>query len=187
MNLQDVSNFLLQQPADQAYEWVHNALNDAQNVSQSLNWWLGLAEVASFRARGRSASDDSPNLPWAKIAIETYEYLIGKTKNKHGASLPYEQSMMLLRTYCIVKLGSVPGDPILDVNDIIQWFFQKKEMSFDEAQERAQDWRKGSLEEIRNLRYVKNRLSVIKYLVQNYPLETNKELDDWLALWEKLP
>ena len=186
MSLQDLSNFLLQQPADQAYEWVHNALTGVQNVPEGFNW-LGLAEVASSRARGRGGSDDSPNLMWARTAIEIYEYLIGKTKNKHSTSLSYEQSMMLLRAFCIVKLGSVPGDPILDVNDIIQWFFQNKEMSFDKAQEKAWNWRERPLEEIRNLRYIKNRLSVLKYLFRNYPLETSRELDDWLALWDKLP
>jgi len=185
VNKDELLHFLLQQSADQTFEWIQNAWRDTQLVPKDFNW-LGLAEVAAFQARrGNEFSTRLPDLVWAKIAIAIYEYLIEKTGRAHKQS--FELSIMSLRAHCIIALGSVPDDPILDVNRIVQWFFQNVEMTLDEAREKAANWKERPLEEIRELRYIKNRLSIIKPLFLKESLECNQELSDWLELQEDLP
>lgn len=176
---------LLQQSPAQLYQWVQAIREGLEQVPQDFNW-LGLAEAAALRARfGDDQTSSQPDLEWAKVAILIYNQIISEATPVYRASL--ERSVMSLKAYLIDKLGIVPDDPILDVNQIVQWFFEKLHISLKEAEEKAALWQSLAKEEILELRQIKNRLAIIKTLAESNLLPPNQELSAWLALREKLP
>lgn len=106
-------------------------------------------------------------------------------------------SSMKLRAYMILRLGSVPGNPVLDMERIICWFFDLLNMSLEEATRKAASWQEGlktgnpfkelTWDDVRALRYIKSRLSVIKELSKSNEFKPTEELSAWLALWKELP
>jgi len=141
--------------------------------------WLGLAEGASFEAQ--SASD----LAWAEVAISVYERLAAEANSSAQESLMI--SAMLLRVSMIARLGSVPGHLVLDLDQIIRWFRDRQMMSCDSVAKKAANWHSCNIEEIRELRRIKNPLGVISILADSDKYVLNSELKNWLSLREKLP
>ncbi len=166
-------------------QWVQSVRAGLKQVPHDFNW-SGLAEAAALRARyGNDQTSSQPDLEWAKVAILIYSYLMDEVDSPNRASL--EHSEMSLKAYLTGKLGAVPNDPILDVDQIIQWFFENLHISLDEAEKKASSWRKLAKEEILELQQIKNRLAIIKTLADSNLLPPNQELSAWLALREKLP
>jgi hypothetical protein len=171
-------NKLIQQDAAEVKDWLRRVESDEQEPPAGFNW-LGLAEAAAFDAQ--SASD----LAWAEVAITVYERLAESTNPSGRESLMLSSKM--LRAAMIAKLGAVPDHPILDLDQIICWFERSLTMSYQEATEKAANWRKCNPEEIRELRRIKNRLQVISVLADSDKYSLNPELKAWLELREKLP
>jgi hypothetical protein len=171
-------NKLIQQDAAEVKDWLRRVESDEQEPPAGFNW-LGLAEAAAFDAQ--SASD----LAWAEVALAVYERLAAKT-NPSGRE-PLMLSSMMLRAAMIAKLGAVSSHPILDLDQIICWFERSLAMSYQEATEKAANWRNCNPEEIRELRRIKNRLQVISVLADSGKYSLNPELKAWLELREKLP
>lgn len=199
----ELLNRLLQQEPTQVYAWIQDAWEGSEKVPEGFNW-LGLAEVATSNATSeRGAVSSRLNLDWAKVAISIYHYLIGAANPKTLASL--EDSMMHLKAYCIEKCGVVANDPVLDIDQIVQWFFHNLELSPEEVKKKIESWRelirtpswnkviaspdwKGlSVEDMRELRRIKNKLSVLKSLSACNLLPPKQEVHEWLALYEQLP
>lgn len=172
-------NELLQQDAASVKAWLKQTELDLLKLPEEFNW-LGLAEAAAFEAQ--SASD----ITWAEVAILVYERLTAETTN-NSTRESLMISSMLLRAAMIAKFGSVPGHPVLDIDSIIHWFYNSLTITHDSAVQKAANWRSCNIEEIRELRRIKNRLGIISVLADSEKYILNQELKDWLALREKLP
>lgn len=196
-------NSLLKKKPVQVQVWLKSIWTKEQQVSEEFNW-LGLAEVAASLARENLAFKDNLfALEWAKIATSVYEFLAESNSNTFAKN-SFTQSSMLLRSNMIFKLGNLLDDPVLDAEEIVNWFFKELKFSYKEAIQKSSLWRELSpekyeelaknekqlelaLEEIRDLREIKNRLAVIRVLTQNELFKPNEEIKAWNALWEKLP
>ena len=169
---------LLQQDARSVLAWLKNIESDFIKPPFGFNW-LGLAEAATFEAQ--SASD----LVWAMVAILVYEQLAAEANSSAQESLMI--SAMLLRASMIARFESVPGHLVLDLDQIMRWFCDRQMMSWDSVAKKAANWRSCNIEEIRELRRIKNRLRVISILAESDKSILNSELNNWLSLREKLP
>jgi hypothetical protein len=106
---------------------------------------------------------------------------------------------MYLRANMIARLGDVPGHPVLDTSRVTDWFREGLPMPLGEAERAAAEWRErldagkvgemtdAEVEKVRRLRQVKNRLGVIRHLVERGGLTPDPELRAWLTLRERLP
>jgi hypothetical protein len=165
--------------------WLKQVWSGQLQSPENFNWH-GFAEAAAFDAR--SNLDNSSlvsSLSWAEVATSVYEHL-GNSASESAAEL-YRNSSMLLRTAMIAKLGSVPGNPVLDIDQVVNWFFNELKISPDEANKKATNWRNCNIQEIRELRKIKNRLNIISVLIESDKLTPNQKLSTWLSLKSKLP
>jgi hypothetical protein len=94
---------------------------------------------------------------------------------------------MLLRTAMIAEFGSVDDHLVLDSNQIIYWFFHSLTMSLDEVTQKAENWKELNIEDIRELRRIKNRLNIIVVLAESDKFMINEEIRAWLSLRDRLP
>jgi len=204
MNKIEAANLLktlLQQDIEQVQSWLKSVLLEQEQVPENFNW-LGLAEICTFNAQElvcTSNKDHLCSLAWAEISISIYDYLARKN---HKFSDRYLSSSMSLRAYMIIKIGNISGHTILDVKQVLNWFFSKLKFSYEEALIKATAWRDvwsknnpddsqnyfdANLENIRDLKDVKHRLRIIKILYENRKIIPTKEISNWISLWEKLP
>ncbi|MEH1938452.1 MAG: hypothetical protein V7L14_33065 [Nostoc sp.] len=193
---------LLQKDTDEVQVWLRMVWAEQQQVPEKFNW-LGLAEVSTFKAqelaKEESNESHSESLAWAQVATSVYEFL---AENNPSFSERYLDSLMGLRAYMILKFGAIPRNPVLDIQQIVNWFFENLHISYQEALIKATDWREalaannpeetqkkfdGELEDFRKLRLIKNRLGIIKRLSKSKDFLPNEELNIWISLWEKLP
>ncbi|WP_335017143.1 hypothetical protein [Nostoc sp.] len=140
----EATNFLrvlLQKDPEQVRTWLRMVWAEQQQVPEKFNW-LGLAEVSTFRAQElaneESNESHSESLTWAEIASSVYEFL---AENNLSFSERYLDSLMGLRTYMILKFGALPGNRVLDIQQIVNWFFDNLHISYEEALIKATDWR----------------------------------------------
>ncbi|HLP91157.1 MAG TPA: hypothetical protein VK184_21580 [Nostocaceae cyanobacterium] len=179
-----LNELLLQNPSD-VKVWLKRVWLDQEKVPEEFNW-LGLAEAAAFEARsGERNVTNTSNIFWAEIAISVYDYLASQANSGTGES--FIISSMLLRAAMIADYGSVFGHPVLDSNQIIHWFFHSLKMSLDEVIQNTANWKDNNIENIRELRRIKNRLKVILVLTESDKFKPDEELKAWLSLREKLP
>ena len=171
-------NHLLQQEPAKVENWLEGVLLNQLEIPHDFNW-LGLAEAASLNARTKN------DLNWAKLAVRIYKHLeqTADLREKKALSL----SSMNLRAYFIKRFGVLPGDSLLDLTRLVQWFMAQLSLSIDEANEDASRWTKLSIERIRELRDIKNQLAVFEQLANSSCLENYPELNLWLKLRNKLP
>lgn len=177
-------NELLQHDATEVRDWLKQVWSGQLPSPINFNWH-GLAEAAAFDAR-LDYGDNSPfiNLSWAEVATSIYDYLAQRAGSGGESFLI---SSMLLRAAMIAELGAIPGHPVLDIDKVINWFYDSLKMSLDEAMTKADNWKNCSFEEIRELRKIKNRLKIIFVLAESDKIISNNELSTWLAIRDKLP
>jgi len=164
--------------------WLDSVLSGREELPKDFNWLL-LAEHAGQLAR------ESDDLEWARVSTRVYDWL-------HRVELDgNDDSSMALRAYFINKRGSVSGDPLLDPNVILNWFYESLRMSFTEAElgipKCKETIAKGNIKEpqdlqlCRELRQIKNKLTIINWLVEGDTLHPDKELSKWLDIKATLP
>jgi len=161
--------------------WLADVEPGQQPSSQRIDW-LGLAELAASKARAQL------DLEWADIALAIYEPLARKMdRQSRKESLMY--SAMNLRAFLITRLGATEGQPILDPQAIVNWFFDNLATSFDQASTDAAHWRTLDIQRVRELRWIKNRLAPIKLLMDSgtCPRDSCPELNRWLRIRSQLP
>jgi hypothetical protein len=199
---QALLNWLLRQDPSQVHTWIHSVWEGSQKIPEGFNW-PALASGSALRAKVGSGSSSQPDLAWGEVAISIYTYMTCEADPAQRAS--FEDEAMYLRADLILKLGTVADDPILNVDQLVHWFFQSLTVSFDEAERKTISWKEFirnpswrelllstswtgvSLEDIRELRRIKNRLSRLQRLSEQHLLPPNQELDRWLAIRTKLP
>lgn len=152
--------------------WLMDIWQGRRQAPADFNW-LGLAQSAAVEARA------SLSLPWTQVTLSIYE----------STQTPaYDQnSAMMLRAYLIRHIGARRGDAILDPAVIVRWFFDNLPLSREEAEQRARNWQDLPIAQIKTLRQIKNRLSVLHLLAEQHLLDAYPELASWLELRDRLP
>jgi hypothetical protein len=178
LNDNELLSYLTQQEPLQVQSWLKQVLQNQLKIPDHFNW-LGLAEMASLKARVNN------DLNWAKVAVHIYDHLeqTAEAREKIALSL----SSMNLRAYFIKRFGVIHEDSVLDLNRLIYWFVAGLPLTINQAIEKAEHWTELSIEEIRELRDIKNQLAVFEQLTSNKLLENHLELNNWLKLKSKLP
>ena len=176
---------LVHGPVLEVERWLEAVRSGQNTVPEGFNW-LGLAEQAGFNARtGRLNLTVSPDLDWARIATSVYDRLAWESDPADRESLVH--SSMTLRAYMIPRLGSVAGDAVLDSEMVRQWFIESTRLTPEEAADRSERWRELEIDGIRELRRIKNRLSVVKLLIDGGYFTDDILLNEWLSIAETLP
>ncbi|HZS10408.1 MAG TPA: hypothetical protein VFD58_36600 [Blastocatellia bacterium] len=186
--------YLLNLTAAQAKEWVDGIMSGDQKEASDFNL-SRLAEIAALKAR-QSADKNllQPSIDWAGISMSIYNRLASDISSE--AAQPFIHSTMMLKAYLITRLGAIKDHPILGVNHIIKWFFDALPTNISEAKRKSAIWRASGesslgkelkLKDIKELRWIKNQLTVIKLLTESKILVPNSNLNKWISLWEQLP
>ncbi|NJK69586.1 MAG: hypothetical protein HC941_26435 [Microcoleus sp. SU_5_3] len=178
---------ILEQDAESVLIWVNNIFSGKTAQPQDFNWLL-LADVASTKARKGENESGLFDRTWAEVAVTIYDRLAESAEQKKpGSGESFTISSMMLRAGAIAKLGIISNDPVLDVNLILQWFWDNIKQSREDVEQKAANWKTLPIGEIRELRQLKNRLQVIAALTDLDRYVLDEELNTWLALREKLP
>ena len=177
------ARYLLTKDSLTVQRWLDAVLSDHEAVSDEFNW-LGLAQSSAQNARGES--DRVEALKWAAISLSVYRYLATERGVKGGFN-SYELSAMYLRAAMICQFGVVIDHPVLDIQAIITWFRERTSFEREKLVSMTDKWRLLAIEQIRALRQIKNRLSVIELLMDNGYLQDESELQEWVMLKKQLP
>ncbi len=175
-------NELLKQEPGEILEWLKSVQSGNNLVTNDYNWWLGIAEVANSKARKETVSEKK--LQWAEVAIQVYDYLEDRAYPNSNST---DCSAKMLSVAMINQLGVVAGHPVLDPQATQEWFFKRLTGSLEEVTKMASNWQTRPIEEILQLRNLKNRLNVIEALRSAGYLQQDAELTKWLEIKSKLP
>lgn len=178
---------ILEQNSESVLIWVNNIFSGQTAQPQDFNWLL-LADVASTKARKGENSSGLFDRTWAQVATTIYDNLSEAAEQKKpGSGESFRISSMMLRAGAIGKLGVISDHPVLDVNLILQWFWDNIKQSREDVEKKAANWKTLPIAEIRELRQLKNRLKVIAALADTDKYVLDEELSTWLSVREKLP
>jgi hypothetical protein len=178
---------ILEQDAESVLIWVNNIFSGQTAQPQDFNWLL-LADVAAAKARKGENGSGLCDRTWAQVATTIYDRLAEAAEQKKpGSAESFTISSMMLRAGAIAKLGVISDDPVLDVNLILQWFWDNIKESREDVEKKATNWKTLPIAEIRELRPLKNRLKVIAALANSDKYVLDEELNTWLAMRERLP
>lgn len=178
---------ILEQDAESILIWVKNIFSCQTTQPQDFNWLL-LADVASTKARKGENSSGLCDRTWAEVAVTIYDRLAESAEQKKpGSGESFTISSMMLRAAAIGKLGAISDHPVLDVNLIIQWFWDNIKQSREDVEKKATNWKTLPIAEIRELRQLKNRLKVIAALSDTDKYVLDEELNTWLSVRDRLP
>ncbi|MGX1776316.1 hypothetical protein ACWIGW_29690 [Nocardia brasiliensis] len=144
--------------------------------------WLGLAEVTAHEAM---RADATSGISWARVAICIRERIAATAQDD---SLRQSQiiSAMNLRAAMINRHGPLPGDPLLDCQQIYRWFLNRHPDQIEQVTTDAAHWRELPIARIRELRRIKNELNVLRNLgscIDVAPPEAQR----WIEMWPQLP
>jgi len=178
---------ILEQDAKSVLAWAKNTLSAQTTAPQDFNWLL-LADVSSESARKGENNAGLFDRTWAEVATAIYDRLAEAAEQKKpGSGESVRISSMMLRAGAIAKYGVIRNDSVLDVNLILQWFWDNIKESRQDVEQKAANWKTLPIQEIRELRQLKNRLKVIAALASSDKYVLDEELKAWLSLREKLP
>ncbi|WP_161938056.1 hypothetical protein [Mastigocoleus testarum] len=159
-------------------KWLEAVLADESKILNDFNW-LGFAEVSASNAKRLKSLD------WADISIRAYEKLLSEHSEDMGKS--FYISSMILRTSMIGMFGPSKGHPILDVDTIISWFNKYTKIPFEVAKSKSASRERCTIEDLRQLRNIKNRLAVISELSKIKDVQLDEYLQKWLDIRGDLP
>lgn len=144
--------------------------------------WLGLAEVAGYEAM---RCDLTTALAWARVSIAV-RYRLADMMGESSVHSGQITDAMRLRTHLINRYGAINGDPVLDCDEIFHWFLDRHADQFDHAAADAGHWHDLPIERIRELRWIKGELNLLRRL-DHCTLATSDEVQRWLTVWDQLP
>jgi hypothetical protein len=175
----DVLDWLTQRPPAEIEAWLNeNAL------PTGFNWRL-LAQVASMEALSPDSMDPAVALAWGRVAWLSYDRLAANASSESEHDR-YVCDAMRMRTELINRLGASPGDPLLDCDQIFEWFLTRRASEFAAVVRDANRWRELPVERIRQLRSIKHEVAVLRMLSQCAPA-ADTEVQRWIQLWDQLP
>jgi len=173
-------SLLLDQPPGEVLQWLQSVWSDPRMMPERFNW-LGVAEVAGTKANFNA------DLEWAEVAIGIYEWLASRASNESIRHSELSSAMSLRASMINKKQQTIPDHIVLDTKRIVYWFYSKLNMRYDEVVREIENWRALPLDQIRTLRRIKNRLSIVKSLVAQGYIQPDEDLQTWLELYPKLP
>jgi hypothetical protein len=179
------SEALLGEDVAQVEAWLAGVRSGEIRPPERFNWH-GFAEGAAFLSR-RSLESPSPDQRWGQIAISIYDRLATESEAIPGIADSFSRSSTLLRVGMIRAFGPLEGDPVLDPAVISGWFFRGVSMGFEEASEKAKNWKSCRIEDIRALKDIKHKLNIIINLSNIDHCVMATELQAWLTLVPDLP
>ena len=158
-------------------------LREGKGAAEGAHWF----RLAYFAAGEPRYLDDpcQDGLLWSEISLTAYEQALKVDGDEHRYS--YEINMMWLRTYMITHCGTISGHRVLDPEIIQRWFYERLPMTRKEATEKAQHWRDLSPDQWLLLREIKNRLGIIRKLLEHGILTDDLELIKWVQIRNDLP
>jgi hypothetical protein len=182
----ELISWLIKQDVETVKAWIYEAWEGLQSVPGDFKWEY-LAATLEVLARSGNGPNyySKPDLEWGKLTVSIYHYLISKADPLTRMSL--EERMMYLKAYLISYYGCIAGNAFLDVNRIVDWFFQNVRLSIDEVEKRLAHLKDLEMEELMFLRHLKVRLSIIQFLSDRNLIFPNEILRKWLAIQTKLP
>jgi hypothetical protein len=171
--LSEVERLLRQGPST-----IERLLDEAPRpLSNGPIYFHGLAEASGSRAcEAFEREPREPGLAWARVAVRIYEVLATETRD-----LGFELSAMHLRVTAIAALGELAEDAVRDPARITDWFKASLVYSIESALASSRQ----TLDELRRLRDIKNRLGVIARLASVTTLDA--EAQRWLSIRDQLP
>lgn len=203
MDADELFHWLLEQDPHVALQWIHEVLEGSRQIPDRDRFnWPGLADVAASFARHKGGRRSSPpDVGWAYVAVLVYNYIIHEAKEhgrfinryfvasdaKENARFSYEESVMRLRAEFIMKMGSVRGDSLLDIDHLVQWFLKDLKLTPEEALKkfpcRREDLSRGELWELIRM---KRKLALLQRLADRHLLPSDQELQSWLSIQGQL-
>jgi hypothetical protein len=133
----------------------------------------------------RDRLDPDSRKKWAKLSLQV-------NARMHGDG-PWEQMRMLtqnfrLRTLIIDRLGPDPQDPDWDPELVAAEIFAALTLTPDQARERSDHWQTRPLDQINELRRIKNTTAPLQQLLRHLqPGPPHDQAREWLAIRELLP
>ncbi len=175
---------LMKQGIVEVKHWLESAGMSASDFVKHGNWWSGLAEST----RTKIFQESQPNMEWAQITISIYENMDRYSSTGCEACMT---SSMMLRAKLINMSGPKADNSVLDIQKIVDWFFEGLPLTRQETETKM----KLSLKQLADLypndlvglRKIKNRLNVIKVLGDGNKVLLEEELNQWLNIRDKLP
>lgn len=178
-------NDVLQEHPSETLAWARRVWSGQERAPADFNW-LGLAEAAAFAASAETIESSSEQRrAWAELATAVYEYLA--RQGDDSARNAHTLSAMMLRALMISRLGTVKGDPVLDADRVVQWFFRTLPMAYTDAAAQSRSWWERDIGVVQSLRHIKNQLNVVRPLVEHGQVKPAAELRKWLSLQPALP
>ncbi|AUX20552.1 uncharacterized protein SOCEGT47_010240 [Sorangium cellulosum] len=175
--------------------WIELILEGREPRPDGVDWPV-LAQLAASDAISRGPSRDG--LEWAKVAIAIYENM--ERLFDRAADDSDERRVMNLRSFFIKTLGPRRGDPLLDPDLLIAWFRRTVHTSPEDAAARAERCRdmmqrapadaardESWLSEMRELRRIKNVLSVLEPMTSRSDVQLDEDILEWLRARPRLP
>ena len=151
--------------------------------------WHGLGEGAMLNADVEFTSGRrEAGLAWSHCAVSLYDALAADAEGWNT----FDHSAMYGRVNAMRHSGVLEGDLVRDPAAVIDWCRAAIDCSLDDALESTARLREAigahaepSIEEVRRLRRIKNRLGVLVSLAEI--LELSPDLEAWIAARDRLP
>jgi hypothetical protein len=141
--------------------------------------WHGVAELAATRARREADTE------WANVALYAYEMWSALTTDENVVHSS-RSSAMNLRAYFIRLMGPDSGEEVLDARALVAMFEDGLGGTPEEVADKARDWTKLPVEEIRQLRHLKNRITPMELLDRDL-LKEYPQVQRWMSIKSLLP
>jgi hypothetical protein len=138
-----------------------------------------VAQAASLRARRNL------DVQWLRVANRAYSALASRESERQARL--YERSAMTLRGFLLAKLGELPGEPLLNISEIVRWFREVTPVSPEEALDLAHQPRSRGAKIALQLRDIKNDLGVFESLEGSALLNGYPDIVEWLRIRKTLP
>ena len=166
-------------PPEHLLAWVCQRIDGELAVDAGFNWH-GLAQAAAMNAHEQDASP-----VWAEIAVHVYAWLARRSEPRFAAS--FRLSEMHVRAHQISSFGACTGHTIRDPQSLLEWFHNGRTLSYSQASVKAANWQQLPIEEVAQLRAIKNQLGVFLNLLNHLSTSDRNEIQGWLELRPSLP
>jgi hypothetical protein len=168
---------LLTLDSSELLTWLQQHREAQQTTAKPINWWLHLAVTPTAHCQSQL------DLQWCEVSVAIYEQLA----RNHPDDEVFLHTAMMRRAFTIDRLGAVSGDPLRDPEVVLEWFWNRTPRSPRAIAPLIPEWQSLPIEQIRQLRAIKNRLSVVRSLVDSGHIKPDHLLQSWLDYQPNLP
>jgi len=118
---------------------------------------------------------------WAFIAVRIYDRL-GTICPKPSERYAFADTGMSLRAFMIAKFGPQAGHPTRDPAIVEDWFFERLDLSFEEASSFELNLPSLSTRDFLRVSCLKDRVRLMKRMRPQQMFRRTEELDKWYGL-----